>query len=449
MPVQPKPITTDRQVAAFTPDEGQHKARNAVANRSIGGLCIEARADRRTKPWLYRFRLGGKQIEMTLGAYPLMSLAEARQAHADAAKLVEKGIDPRKHRAAEKARNVAAWTMQEAFDQWIASYAQANTKRGHPPTLKTVAQHKARWRLHLAPRLADMYVRDVSRRLLIEVLADAATNAKEEARKGLNLIRLLLEYCEDLEQVDDNPAAGLTPSKVKARPSQPRQRHLSLPELLELWATLDESHHQPKGLASTAVLNATTANAIRFLILTGMRRSEVAGMRWQEVRRDTWIIPKERTKNRKAAHRVWLAPLAQEILTKQRPYATGPYVFPSLNEPERHLHEDSITTAIARLQGRSRKEHDETAPLYHFEHFTVHDLRRSAATLWSEVLQADLLLVEQMLSHSLPKLMATYNHAQRWALQVHVWQRWAKLIQRSLEDDESSNVVPLSASRLG
>ncbi|WFM72289.1 site-specific integrase [Halomonas sp. CKK8] len=437
-----KPISTDRQVAAFAPPEGQDKARCAVANKAAGGLSLYVRTDRQAKAWVYRFRLGGKLIEMTLGRYPGMKLAEARKAHTAAAKLVEQGIDPRKHREAEKARNETAWTMGEAFERWAGFYAEAPTKGGHPPTERTVAQHKGRWRLHLAPRLAKFYVRDVTRRLLIEVLEDAAGASKEEARKCLNLLRQLLDYCEDREQVDDNPAAGLTPAKIKARPGKPRDRHLSLPELRALWQAITDARHIPEGLAATAVMGASTANAIRLLILTGCRRTEVAAMRWDEVSRDAWTIPPERAKSRRA-HRVYLAPLALEILREQRQHTESPFVFPSLTAPSKPVHPDSLSTAVARLQGRSRKEHDETAPLYSLPPFTTHDLRRSAATRWTEDLLAEPLLVEQMLGHAPPKLVATYNHAARWPAQKDVWKRWAELVAERIAAEPGANVVPL------
>ncbi|UYG06777.1 tyrosine-type recombinase/integrase [Halomonas sp. M4R1S46] len=436
------PITTDRQVAAFMLPEGRNKARRAVSNRGIGGLALEARTTREAKTWVFRFRLAGNAVEMALGRYPGMSLAEAREKHRDAAKLVEKGIDPRKHRKAEKARNEAAWTMGHAFERWIVFYEQTPGRGKRLPTPKTVGQHKGRWRRHLAPRLADAYVRDVTRRQVIEVLEDVVAKAPVEGRHCLNLLRGLLDYCEDREQVEENPIANLTPAKVGASGGTPRNRHLSLPELRALWQALEDARHRPEGLASTAWMSATTANVLRLLILTGCRRSEAALMRWEEIKRDTWTIPAERAKSRRA-HRVYLTPLALEILAEQRQHTDSQFVFPSVSDSGKPVHPDSLSTVVARLQGRSRKEHDTTAPLYHLPPFTVHDLRRSAATRWTEDLLAEPLLVEQMLAHAPPKLVATYNHAARWPAQVDVWKRWGELVADRVAQNPGSNVVPM------
>ncbi|MDP4556261.1 tyrosine-type recombinase/integrase [Halomonas meridiana] len=435
-------LSTEKEVIAFKPADGKAKVREGVTNRGVGGLALEARSDREAKAWIYRYRINGKQCELQLGTYPAMKLTEARQAHREAVKVVEQGLDPRKQRASEKAINLAAWTMQDAFNRWIEHYQQTPGRNQQPPTAKTVTQQHGRWRRHLAPRLADFYVRDVSRRLIIDVLEQASGKAKVEARHSLNLLRQLLRYCQKREQIEVNPTDGLTPADIAATASAPRQRHLPLPELRQLWQAIDDARADNQGKATTAVLSVPVANALKLLILTGCRRGEVAFMRWEEIGKTEWTIPAERTKSRRQ-HKVHLCPLALELLAEQRQLDAGEYVFTSTQGTGRPLHPDSLSTTIARLQGRARKEHDETAPLYHLEHFTTHDLRRSFATQATETLMADPLLVEMMLAHAPPKLMGTYNRAARWKSQVDVWQRWGEKVANMVAQDPGSNVVAL------
>ncbi|WP_280569711.1 site-specific integrase [Chromohalobacter sp. 296-RDG] len=422
-------LTTSKAVENFRVREGKTKARAVVSNGKLGGLALEARPDREAKRWIYRYRQGDKVAEYQLGSYPQMKLGEARQAHREAFELVKQGIDPRKHRKAIKAANQAAWTMGEAFEKWIDFYATAPVRGGTPPTERTVLKQKGRWRLHLAKRLGGAYVRDISRRQLIEVLEKIASTAREEARQCLTLLRQLLDYCEDREQINDNPAAGLKPAKVKARPGKPRDRHLKLPEMMELWEALDDCRNA-EGVASTAMLSASVANAVRLLILTGARRAEVSSMRWAEVKKDTWHIHASRTKSARE-HKVHLSKQALAILDEQRKSSGGEFVFESSRDAGKPIHYDTITTAIARLQGRSRKQHDTDAVLYHLEHFTVHDLRRSVATLWTETFMADPLLVDAMLAHVPPKLVGTYNKGKRYRMQVDIWEQWGAAIEHS------------------
>lgn len=437
-----KPITTPAEVSAFVLPAGKLKARRAVKSKHGAGLSIEARVGKSIKLWIYRFNLGGQQKEMMLGSYPAMTLKRAREEHSTAAELVKKGLDPRKQRASEKASNLAAWTMQDAFDRWIEHYQHQPGRNTRPPTAKTVSQQYGRWRRHLAPRLADFYVRDVSRRVLIDVLEQASKNAKVEARHSLNLLRQLLRYCQKREQIDVNPTDGLVPADIGASASAPRQRHLQLSELRQLWQAIDDTRADNEGKATTAVLSIPVANALKLLILTGCRRSEVAFMQWDEVNKTEWKIPAERTKSNRQ-HKVHLCPLALELLAEQRQLTAGKFVFESTQGNGKSLHPDSLSTTVARLQGRARKEHDRTAQLYHLEHFTVHDLRRSFATQATETLMADPLLVEMMLAHAPPKLMGTYNRAARWKSQVDVWQRWGEIIAQQVASEtwRHSNVV--------
>ncbi|WP_075878606.1 tyrosine-type recombinase/integrase [Vreelandella massiliensis] len=434
-----KAITTPAEVSAFALPEGRLKARRAVKSKHGAGLSLEARAGKSTKLWMYRFNLGGQQREMMLGSYPAMTLKRAREEHATAVELVKKGLDPRKQRASEKANNLSAWTMRNAFERWIEHYQQTpGRKQQQPPTAKTVSQQRGRWRRNLAPLLADFYVRDVSRRLIIDVLEQASKKGKVEARHSLNLLRQLLRYCQIREQIEVNPTDGLTPSDIAASASPPRKRYLSLSELHQLWQAIDDARADTEGKATTAVLSIPVANALKLLILTGARRGEVASMRWDEIKKDIWTIPAERTKSRRQ-HQVYLSPLALKLLDEQRHLGVGEFVFASTQGTGNPIHPDSLSTTIARLQGRSSKEHNVAAPLNHLHHFTVHDLRRSFATQATEVLMADPFLVETMLAHAPPKLIGTYNHAKRWKSQVIVWLSWGELIAQKVASSPTSN----------
>lgn len=438
-----KSITTPAEVAAFTLPEGRQKARRAVKSKHGAGLSLEVRAGKSIKLWMYRFNIGGQQREMMLGSHPAMTLKHAREKHAAAVELVKKGLDPRKQLASEKATNLAVWTMQEAFERWIEAYKQTPGRNKQPPTPKTVSQQRGRWRRHLAPRLADFYVRDVTRRLVIDVLEQASKNAKVEARHSLNLLRQLLRYCQKREQIDMNPTDALTPSDIAASASPPRQRFLTLPELRQLWHAIDDARADNEGKATTAVLSIPVANALKLLILTGCRRSEVAFMRWDEIKKTEWTIPAERAKSRRE-HKVHLSPLSIELIAEQRQLATDEFVFTSTQSTGKPIHPDSLSTTIARLQGRARKEQDDSAPLYHFEHFTTHDLRRTFSTQATEILGAEPYLVEKMIAHAPPKLLGTYNRSSRWQSQVDVWQRWGEVIAKQVAPDFHSKTTDMA-----
>lgn len=191
--------------------------------------------------------------------------------------------------------------------------------------------------------------------------------------------------------------------------------------MIELWEALDDSGNA-EGVASTAMLSASVANAVRLLILSDARRAEVTSMRWAEVNKDTWPIHASRTKSARE-HKVHLSKQALTRLDEQRKSSGGEFVFEYSRDAGKPTHYDTITAAISQLQGKARKQHDTDDVLYHLEHFTVHGLRRSVVTLWTETFMADPFLVDAMLAHVPPKLVGTCNKGNRYKMQVDVWER--------------------------
>jgi len=279
-----------------------------------------------------------------------------------------------------------------------------------------------------------MRVQDVTRAKLIEVLSDAATKAREEVRQCLIMLKGIFAYAEDLEQTEESPAASITPVKIKARPSPPKDCHLSLEELKELLQVLND----PNGRTSL-----TVRNVMRMLIATGARRSEVSQMQWSEVDLELgiWTLPADRTKTRQQ-RRVSLSSFSLGILIQQQQLSRSAFVFESPDVPGQAIGLDAPTQSLNRLQGRKNKERNVSAPLGKMNLFSIHDLRRTATTAWTEHLGADKLLADVMIGHAEPKLIATYNRADRWPLQVRIWQRWGELLASLSAEKESLSEQP-------
>jgi integrase len=115
-------------------------------------------------------------------------------------------------------------------------------------------------------------------------------------------------------------------------------------------------------------------------------------------------------------------------------------------ENDGHIHEDSLTGVIARLRGTSKgikKKVDSEAPLADIKPFTIHDLRRTAATAWGEYLKTDPHVIEKMLNHQpTNKLIATYQRAVYSEEQKKAWNDWGGMVKQQIVI-EHSNVVQL------
>ncbi len=391
------------------------------------------------KSWLFCFRIGTDRTwrQMTLGSLEDVSLKEARDQLKELKPLVKKGIDPRHARAATKEENIQAVSMQLLFDSWI-EYIKI-TKEVSPTWIK---RHEDRWKLHLKKLLGNILARDITRAHLANAL-DAMTRKgiREETRKALTTLNLMLDYALTRHFIDANPARMLKPKDFSATANKPRERVLTLSELRQLWLALEQS--------TALSLSIITTSAIKLLILTGARRGEVAGMCWSELNlvEGTWILPSDRTKNGQA-HTIYLSNFSIEIIRTLHPM-TGhsTFVFDTGRYSDGgHIHEDTLTGVIARLRGTTKgvkKKCVGDAPLSEVKSFSIHDLRRTAATSWGEYLKVSPHVIERMLNHqSQNKLIATYQRAEYADEQREAWLAWGALVQRQIGNDPN-NVIQL------
>ncbi len=387
------------------------------------GLFLRVRPSG-AKSWVYIFSLPGERrlTKMTLGSIKDVSIESARQQVIELKKYVASGIDPRSAKAAAIAENAQAITMQKLFENWIDFEKSADRV-----TVKWMKSHEDRWRLHLKSSLGKLLARDIARVHLAAVLdAMMRKGIREETRKALTTLNLMLDYGLTRNLVEQNPARTLRPKDFAATAARPRDRVLSLAELKQLWLVLDQ--------ASSTSLSLVITTAIKLLMLTGARRGEVAAMQWSELDLDhgVWILPSERTKNRQS-HRIYLSNLAISLIQALIPISgQTPFVFCSARgSSARHIHADTLTGAIAKLRGLSSgsKKKKEQSSLLEIDSFSIHDLRRSAATGWGEHLKTEPHVIERMLNHQpLNKLIATYQRAVYAKEQKIAWHSWSEII---------------------
>lgn len=402
------------------------------------GLFLRIRPNG-AKSWLFCFRIGKDRTwrQMTLGSLKDVSVKEARDQLKELKRLVKEGIDPRHARAAAKQENIQAISMQGLFDSWI-EYIKIDKE----VSLTWIKRHEDRWRLHLKNSLGNILARDISRAHLANAL-DTMTRKgiREETRKALTTLNLMLDYALTRHLIEANPARMLKPKDFSATANKPRARVLTLSELRQLWLALDQS--------SSLSLSTITTSAIKLLILTGARRGEVAGMRWSELNLDegTWILPSDRTKNAQK-HIIYLSSFAIEIIRALH-LITGhsKFVFDTGRYADGgHIHEDTLTGVIARLRGTVKgikKKCIEDAPLSDVESFSIHDLRRTAATSWGEYLKVFPHVIERMLNHQPQnKLIAIYQRAEYADEQREAWLAWGALVQRQIANDPK-NIIQL------
>ncbi len=336
------------------------KAPGEVWDEYLPGFGL--RIGKKRKTFFVMTRIDGKQRRITVGNAAILSLADARDKARGIMRNAARGIDPQEaERAAKReallARRDTFRAVSEAYMKELGQY------------LKAGAEIQRKLDKDVLPALGDIPVADVRRADIKALFLDKAETKPVAANRMLALIRVVLNYAVDEELIDANPAA-----RIKARPETPRGRYLSEAEIKNFWTGLDNAATTPQ-----------IARILKLLLVTGQRRSEVAGMRWAEIdmSKAIWELPAERTKAGRA-HRVPRSPLALDLIGEP---SGGEYVFS--NGGGEPFSPGSVSVAMHR--GRDA--------LGLVERATVHDLRRTAATHLGD-LDIDRIIIGKLLNHA-------------------------------------------------
>lgn len=280
------------------------------------GLWLVKDEDRHGK-WVLRVTVHGRRREMGLGAYPSVSLGEARRSADEARAKVRAGLDPIKERELERreaSRNLHLLKdiARDAFESRKAELKGDGTA--------------GRWfsplEIHVLPKLGRMPVADIDQVDIRDCLAPIWHTKSETARKALNRLHICLRHAAALGlQVD---LQG--PEKARALLGKPRHKAQNIPalpwkEVPAFYQSLDDG--------------TVTHLALRLLILTGVRSGPLRFIHEDQIDGDVWTIPGEAMKGRRDATTDFKVPLsteAQQVIQEARKHTREGFLFPSVRK---------------------------------------------------------------------------------------------------------------------
>lgn len=347
--------------------------------------------------WRLKYRHDGKERLYAMGAYPEISLADARADRDRARAWLREGKDPTVERKAEKARGAAgqADTFAAIAEEWMAKAS---------PTWSEAHRNAQRSRLdrELLPELGAIPIRDVKPAKLLEVLRGIeARGAHEVAAKCRIMVSQVFRYAVQTSRAESDPAQLLAGALVR-----PKAAHRATIPLEEMPTMLEAVAAVPSELV--------TKLALYWVILTAARTAEMRFATWGEIEGGKlWRIPAARMKMR-ADHMVPLSRQAIEILELAKPLRVtkdaGALLFPGFT---RHgaLSENALLALLARAG--------------YFGRQTAHGFRASFSTWAHEVIEADPDVVEACLAHARGDVRAIYNRATYLSKRKELLQRWA------------------------
>ena len=273
------------------------------------------------KWWRYSYRFQGKQNLLALGTYPDTSLAVARERHAEARKTLAAGNDPNEKKKA--AKRVSLLKSENTFEAIAREWHQSNL---HTWTPKHGANVLKRLEGDIFPKLGDRPITDINAPELLSALRIV------EKRGALDLTQTIAQYCGRVfsyaiatGRCERNPAPDLRGAlKTPVRKHHAYLKAEALPEYLQKL----NAYTAQGGEAQTEL-------ALRMLLLTFVRTTELRGAEWTEIDFDKaeWRIPASRMKM-KDPHIVPLCTQALDVLRElQKLNGHWKYVFPNENRP--------------------------------------------------------------------------------------------------------------------
>lgn len=352
----PQVALTDRFISGVKADT---RAEFFDDNPATRGLCLRVTGEGR-KTWclIYTSPRDGKRARLTLGTYPVTSLARARALAIEARGHVEAGRDPRD---VEAERAAGAMSVSMLARSYLEKHAR--------PNLRSAEELERRLERNILPiigavKLGELHRRDINR--VIDPVLERG--ARTEAGRVFEDVRAMLRWAVARGDLDHNPIDGMR----KPAGSAPRQRILSEDEIRTVWTGL------PRSLARSPACQ----RIVKLCLLTLQRVGEVSGMAVAELDLDAaggalWTIPGARTKNG-YPHAVPLAAPAVALIREALADAgkKAAFVFPS---GEAGLPSLAVAHTIARA---CKPDPARRRPLGRFgiPHWTAHDLRRTGVS---------------------------------------------------------------------
>ena len=418
---------TDLQIKKLSPRDKRYEVPDGK------GLFIRVTSTGH-KSWIFRYRYGEDQKprRMTLGNYPSVTLAKAREEHAKALQALENGTDPGAKKQEEKAKFRAEPTFQDLLDEFCEKELSKS------PTAK---ERKRLVEKDALPSWKSLKVSSIKRRHAVLLIDDVRERAPITANRLQGVLVRMFNFAAERGIIDVSPLAGMRRGKEKAR-----ARVLTDQEIKLLWKALDLERAEIDIFRLTKLV-------LKAILLTGQRPGEVSRMTWDQIDGDMWIIPGELRKNDEE-NRIPITPMMKSLLDQAKPYSgDSKYVFVSprssrysFKKPHRAKPkaEDVPMTPLALSRAISRHWTDMGFD-DGTERFTPHDLRRTVRTRLAEIGVSDV-LGERILGHKLQGVLGIYNRHNYDIEKRQALMSWERRLREILDLEEAvSNVIPFQS----
>ena len=347
---------TKRQIESIENPSNRKVYRDKGGASSVQGLCLYVSPNGK-KVFRFEKKVLGKNIKVTLGNFPQITIEQARQLATTQAQVIAAGGNPNQQK--KEQRELTVLTFDDLFEIYIASF-ELDIKSEQRRT-NSLESNKRIYRQHIKPVIgqlnAETYTKAEARTMLNRLFSKTSYSIHNHA---LSILKSMYNRA-DMESSPFSTLKKIDESVFR------RERTLSKDELDKLLWSLD----QEEDIFRDCVL---------MLLFTGQRKSNVLSMRWDEIDHQTkvWTIPLEKIKTKKP-HVVPLSNLAMEVLERRSANAESgeQFVFPSTRSKCGHI---TSKSGVGGFWHRITERAGLYVPDDPKKHLRIHDLRRTLAT---------------------------------------------------------------------
>ncbi|WP_411564267.1 integrase domain-containing protein [Pseudomonas shirazensis] len=388
------------------------------------GLQLRVRASG-SMMWNFNYRepLTRSRINMALGPYPDLSLANARKKAVEARELLALGIDPKVQR--DEVRQAKLAETEHTFEKVVTAWFELKKDSVTPAYAEDIWRSLA---LHVLPDLKTTPLSEITAPMVIKILRPIEAKGSLETVKRLSQrLNEIMTYGVNAGLIHSNPLNGIR--AVFKKPKKENMAALPPEELPELMLEI-----------ANASIKRTTRCLIEWQLHTMTRPVEAANTRWVDIdfERRVWTIPPERMKKRRP-HSIPLSDQAVALLESLKTHnGHREYVFPSDRNPRTHANSQTANMALKRMGFQDR--------------LVSHGMRSMASTILNEH-GWDPELIEVALAHvDKDEVRSAYNRADYIERRRPMMAWWSEYIQKAATGSllasaygqvRDKNVVPI------
>ena len=353
-----------------------------------------------SKIFCYVYKFNGKNRRYTIGEYPAMTLANAREIHGQLQARRRLGEDVAADKQITKSHD-----FDSLCDEYFRKVSAIKKKDGG-------AEDQRSMKRDVLPTLGKYPAGEITRRQITLLIQEKAEKTPRQANITLNKISAIFNYAIRCgwPGVTVNPAYLID----KAQENGPRKRFLSEDDIREFWHTINNKR-----------CNKGVSDILKLILVTGQRPGECAGICKSEISGEWWTIPTERSKNGEA-HRVYLTKTALALIGDRDSFDISSAQVLSRN----------LNRMFTPLKG-------ESAPRIKAERYTPRDLRRTCASLIGDTKRDGGGTyqdpeIDRLLNHLESKLRRTYNLNKYDWLKQEMLEDWEKKLLAILKGKDTA-----------